>query len=128
MSDVRNSQAAIAARYRPAMRDDMEHIGARIRALREHRGESQSVLAAALEIDESAISKIETGRRGLAAGELAVLSQHFAVSSDEILFPERGHLTGALLRGASGPDAERVKARVEQAFADLRYVRSLVES
>lgn len=110
------------------MRDDMEHIGARIRALREQRSEGQAALARVLTVDESAISKIENGRRGLAAEELALLSDHFGVPSDAILFADRAGAVGTLLRGDAGPEAERVKTRVEQAFADLRYVRALVES
>lgn len=125
---MRISQVGAQSRYLGHMRNDMEQIGASIRALREQRNMSQSELARVLEIDESAVSKIETGKRGLAAAELAILSEHFVVAADAVLFPEHEDLSGALLRGDAGPDAERVKERVEQAFADLRYVRALVDS
>jgi transcriptional regulator with XRE-family HTH domain len=111
------------------MRNDMEHIGMRIRALREQSGASHDDLADALNVSSDEIRQIETGVRGLASEELAMLSQRLGVTTDEILFPARdGAAAGTLLRGEAGPDAERVQRDVERAFANLRYVRSLVES
>ena len=110
------------------MKNDMVEIAARIRVLLEERGDTQADLAGVLEIDESAVSKLLSGRRGLAAGELAALCEHYGVRSDEILFGAQEQLVGAVLRADDGADAARVVARVEEAFADFRYVRALVSS
>jgi transcriptional regulator with XRE-family HTH domain len=110
--------------------DHMTEIGHRIRSLREQRGATQAELAAALEMtDESIISKVENGLRGLAAAELAGMCDFFGVRSDMIVFGETtDEPVGALLRADSSADAQRVVERMEEAFADLRYVRALVES
>lgn len=111
------------------MEDDMAAVGARLRELRERRGATQSDIAAVIEAsDESTVSKIENGKRGLGSYELAKLCSYFGVSSDAVLFGASEAPVGALLRADSSEDAERVVSRVEEAFADLRYVRSLVDS
>ena len=112
------------------MDDNMAAIGARLRELRDHRGATQAEVAAIIDAsDETVVSKIENGKRGLGSYELARLCEFFGVSSDTILFGSNsGASAGALLRADSGDDAARVVSRVEEAFADLRYVRSLVES
>jgi|GEM_PF-2822457 len=108
------------------MNNDMQEIAGRIRTLLEQRGESQAELARTLDVDESAVSKLLAGRRGLAAAELARLCAHYGVSSDVLLFGVRdGAPVGALLRADAGADAVRVLERVENAFEDYRYVRAL---
>jgi transcriptional regulator with XRE-family HTH domain len=108
------------------MKNDMVEIAARIRALLEERGDAQADLARVLDVDESAVSKLLSGRRGLAAAELAALCEHYGVRSDTILFGAQEELVGAILRADEDADAARVIARVEEAFADYRYVRALV--
>jgi transcriptional regulator with XRE-family HTH domain len=112
------------------MTDEMAEIGARIQRLRKERDLTQTELAEALDLgDDSIVSKIENGTRGLAATELADLCALFGLRSDQILFgtPEEKPV-GTMLRAEGDEDVERVVARVEEAFADLRYVRALVES
>jgi transcriptional regulator with XRE-family HTH domain len=102
-------------------------IAARIRALVEDRGDTQADLGRHLEIDPTAVSRLLSGQRGLAAGELAALCVRYGVSSDTILFGEQNEArVGVLLRADEGADATRVVDRVERAFADYRYVRALV--
>jgi transcriptional regulator with XRE-family HTH domain len=109
------------------MKNDMVEIAARIRALLEERGDTQADLARVLDVDESAVSKLLSGRRGLAAAELAALCEYYGVRSDTILFGAQDELlVGAVLRADEDADAARVIARVEEAFADYRYVRALV--
>jgi transcriptional regulator with XRE-family HTH domain len=109
------------------MKNDMVEIAARIRALLEERGDTQADLARVLDVDESAVSKLLSGHRGLAAAELAALCEHYGVRSDTILFGAQDELlVGAVLRADEDADAARVIARVEEAFADYRYVRALV--
>lgn len=106
----------------------MEMIGSRIRELLEDRGDTQAILARVLSIDESAVSKLLAGRRGLAAGELLALCEHYGIPSDQILFPEREQQpAGVVLRADAGADAQRVLKRVEESLANLRYVRALTE-
>jgi len=110
------------------MKNDMIEIAARIRALLEERGDTQADLARVLDVDESTVSKLLSGRRGLAAAELAALCEHYGVRSDTILFGAQDKLlVGAVLRADEDADAARVIARVEEAFADYRYVRALVK-
>lgn len=111
------------------MRNDMNEIGERIRALLDDRGEAQADLARVLEVDGSAVSRLLKGERGLAAGELAAMCAHYGVSSDHILFGAADEeLVGAVLRAEDGAEASRVVQLVEEAFADYRYVRALVGS
>jgi transcriptional regulator with XRE-family HTH domain len=108
---------------------DTNPIGERIRALREAHGMTQGQFGEIIGLDETAISKIENGRRGLAATELASICDHFGMRSDELLFGdgERAQ-AGALLRAVEGVDAQRAVARAEDALADFRYVKALIES
>ncbi|HXB64112.1 MAG TPA: helix-turn-helix transcriptional regulator [Solirubrobacteraceae bacterium] len=111
------------------MKDDLQEIGSRVRAIRTQRGVSQAQLAHVLEVDESTISKIEKGKRGLAAGELALLCEHLQIRTDDFLFGERDTApSGVLLRAADGAQIQHVRERVEGAFADYRYLKALVDS
>jgi transcriptional regulator with XRE-family HTH domain len=110
-----------------SVRNDMTEIGARLKELLAVRGETQADLARTLEVDESAVSRLMAGRRGLGAAELATLCEHFGVSSDFVLFGDaREPDCAVLLRAADDADAQRVITRVESAFADFRYVRALI--
>jgi transcriptional regulator with XRE-family HTH domain len=46
---------------------------------------SQKVVAEAIGVDPSAMSRIESGDRGLAIDELVGLADYFAVSTDDLL-------------------------------------------
>ena len=109
------------------MKNDMNEIAGRIRDLLAEREGTQADLARVLDVDDSAVSRLIKGERGLAAGELAALCAHYGVSSDQILFGRASDATvGVLLRANDGSDATRVVELVEGAFADYRYVRALV--
>jgi transcriptional regulator with XRE-family HTH domain len=110
------------------MNNDLKKIGARVRTIRQERGIAQAEFAGVLDVDETAISKIENGKRGLAAAELAQLCEYLQMSSDELLFGAQDQTSGALLRAADGAPVQRVLERVERAFADYRYVKALIES
>lgn len=105
------------------MKNDMVEIAGRVRALLDERGATQADLARVLSLDESSVSKLLNGRRGLAVTELASLCEHYGVRSDTILFEARGAPVGALLHAEVHAP---VVVRVEEAFADYRYVRALV--
>lgn len=62
-----------------------EEVGARVEALRGDRGVSQRRLAEAIGVDPSALSRIESGQRGLAVGELAAICEFLGVPTDALL-------------------------------------------
>lgn len=66
-----------------------EQVGQRIAELRAERGVSQRRLATALSVDPSALSRIESGDRGLAVGELLAAAEFLGVDADDLLRDER---------------------------------------
>jgi Zn-dependent peptidase ImmA (M78 family)/transcriptional regulator with XRE-family HTH domain len=68
------------------MRDEHQtSIGGLIASLRERQGWSQRALARWVGIDQSAVSRIEAGRRRLSADELQRFADALHVSADELL-------------------------------------------
>ena len=68
------------------MRDEHQtRLGAQIARLREQQGWSQRALAKWVGIDQSAVSRIEAGRRRLSADELQRFADALHVSADELL-------------------------------------------
>ncbi len=92
-------------------------IGARIAGLRDQQGWSQRALAGWVGIDQSAVSRIEAGRRRLSADELQRFADVLHVSADELLrglpatAPPRAPAAGAteapLVARALHPDLRR---------------------
>ena len=60
-------------------------IGEAIARLREERGWSQRALAKVVGLDQSALSRVEAGKRRLAAGELDVIARALGVSPGALL-------------------------------------------
>ena len=68
------------------MRDEHQTgIGTLIASLREQQGWSQRELAKAVGLDQSAVSRIEAGRRRVSSAELQRLADLFSVSADALL-------------------------------------------
>jgi transcriptional regulator with XRE-family HTH domain len=65
-----------------------KEMGDRVRQLRENSGASQAQLGEALGLDQTAVSKIEAGKRGLTARELMLAAQFFGVTTSAIIEPE----------------------------------------
>lgn len=65
-----------------------EQVGQRIGEVRQQRGVSQRRLAAALDIDPSALSRIESGERGLAVSELVAAAEFLGIAPDTLLRDE----------------------------------------
>lgn len=78
-----------------------EEVGQRIERLRGERGVSQRRLADAIGVDPSALSRIESGQRGLAVGELVAISEFLGVTTDELL--RRQVESVPLFRNEGGP-------------------------
>jgi transcriptional regulator with XRE-family HTH domain len=62
-----------------------EEVGQRIERIRGERGVSQRRLADAIGVDPSALSRIESGQRGLAVGELVAISEFLGIPTDGLL-------------------------------------------
>jgi len=78
-----------------------EQLGQRIAELRTERGVSQRRLADVLGLDPSALSRIESGERGLAVGELVSGAEFLGVDPDVLLRDEVD--VTPLFRNEGGP-------------------------
>ena len=103
--------------------DDYETrgFGGRMRRLREERGMTQDEIANLLGTTKSAVSRVESGQRGLAAAELAALSSALEVSADFILFGEAP--SEAMLRADA--DATDALAYATGIIEDFEYLEAL---
>jgi transcriptional regulator with XRE-family HTH domain len=86
-----------------------EEIGEFLRGLREERGLTQGDIAEALDLDKTAISKIERGARSLTAKELITLADYYTIPSDAIVCREP---EAVFLRGGDA-EPEGVKRSLE---------------
>ncbi|MEW5985360.1 MAG: helix-turn-helix transcriptional regulator [Chloroflexota bacterium] len=59
-------------------------LGKRLRDLRKERGQPLRVVAAAIDVDSSLLSKIEHGERLPTEQQLEKLAQHFGISLEEL--------------------------------------------
>jgi len=87
-----------------------EEVGRRISELRAERGVSQRRLADALNVDPSALSRIESGERGLAVTELMAAADFLAIDSAILLRAKEDSVP--LFRNAGG--SEEAEAAVTQ--------------
>jgi transcriptional regulator with XRE-family HTH domain len=101
--------------------NETQMIGARVRELRKAREKSQEDLGELLKLDKSAISRVESGRRGLAVQELALLAPFLGTSVDEILF---GAAEDTLLLRGKG-DASQAADYAARVIDDFEYLVAL---
>ncbi len=80
-----------------------QEVGAKISELRQERDVPQRVLAEAVGLDPSGMSRIESGERGLAVDELVAVAAFFGVTLDTLL---RRDADAAPLFRNEGGDAE----------------------
>ena len=92
-------------------------IGAQIARLREQQGWSQRALAKWVGIDQSAVSRIEAGRRRLSADELQRFADALHVSADVLLKGERRTRRGRRL-------ARRRRRRTPSAVVDAQVAHA----
>lgn len=83
---------------------------------------TQVELGAVLDLDHTAVSRIESGRRGLAMAELARFSARFEVSADFVLF---GEPSDEVLFRADG-ETHGVVAFVREIVDDVEFVEALL--
>jgi transcriptional regulator with XRE-family HTH domain len=95
-----------------------EEVGHRIESLRGDRGVSQRRLADAIGVDPSAMSRIESGQRGLAVGELVAISEFLGIPTDALL--RRDVEPRPLFRNEGGQDeASEALATFESIIDDF---------
>jgi transcriptional regulator with XRE-family HTH domain len=99
-------------------------IAAYIREARKDANFTQTEIADALGLDRSAVSRIESGERGLAVGELAALARLLGVTVDAILFEEVEE--EILLRADDDQHTAAAAAMTDELIDDFLYVSALV--
>ena len=95
-----------------------EEIGKRIKELREKRNWSQVFVSEKLHIDNSVLSKIESGKRDLEAPLLYKLADLFEISADEIRGiknkkSDKGNLYFFDMEGLSKEEIDDIKRHIE---------------
>ncbi len=104
---------------------DAASLGAEIERLRRQAGLDQRAVARHLDVHESAISRIESGQRGLGVEELYRLAELFHTDADAIAMEEEAE--PALLRAAAAGDQEiaRCLDAFEAAIEDYFSAKAL---
>lgn len=101
-------------------------MGDRIRELL--KGRSQAELARAVRMDQSALSRVMSGQRALAVGELATIADYFGVRP-EVIISEPDAVFGASLRtgvedSVSQADFDEAIARCLTVIDDFELFRT----
>lgn len=95
-----------------------DQVGRRIAELRADRGVSQRRLAEAIGLDQSALSRIESGERGLAVEELVGIASFLAVDTSVLLRSEKD--ATPLFRNEGGPaEASEAVSALEAIIEDF---------
>lgn len=102
---------------------DGEGLAARIRELREQRGLSQKALAEAAGFDASTMSRIESGERGLSAGDIVALARAFQVDVGDLLRADQPAL--ALRAECSDDELQEGLREFREVIADFFAVEAL---
>lgn len=100
---------------------ERDAVGSRVRELREARNMTQDDLAGVLGISNFAVSRVESGERGLAAEELAAVAERFGVSADFLLFGEREEDVLLRAEGDAGQAVEFARGVVR----DIEFLQAL---
>lgn len=105
-----------------------EELGERLRRARLAAGRTQGEAGRAAGLDDTAIAKIERGKRGAGALEVKRLASLYGVSTDDLLEDPIAEglvpLTMALRSiEALGPKVERMKRQMQRLVSDDRWLR-----
>lgn len=106
-----------------------EELGGKLRRARERTGMTQGEVGKILNLDDTAVAKIERGRRGVGALELKRLASLYRVSIEDLLQDVSSELEVPLkiaMRASTqalGPKAESMKRRLQRIVADDRLLR-----
>lgn len=107
-----------------------EELGRRLRRARERAGLTQGEAGLVLGLDDTAVVKIERGRRGVGALELKRLASLYRVPVEELLEDSPSTTLEVPLKvafradtAALGPKAESMRRRLQRIVADDRWLR-----
>ena len=104
-----------------------EELGRKLRQSRERAGITQGEAGQALDLDDTAVAKIERGKRGVGALELKRLAALYRVPVEDLLEDGPSELEVPLKMRAGpqslGPKAEAMKRRLQRIIADDRWLR-----
>jgi transcriptional regulator with XRE-family HTH domain len=102
---------------------DGEGLAARVRELREERGLSQKALAQAAGFDASTMSRIESGERGLSAGDVVALARALGADVGALLRVDEPAV--AFRANCSAGEIEESLKEFREVIADLFAVEAL---
>jgi len=107
-----------------------QQLGSRLRALRQSHGISQAEVARRLGVDQSHISNVERGVRGLTIQQVVKLSRALGVAADEILNNgKRAPAVGSLKSGRMLRRLQRIEELpAAQQQAILKILDGLLET
>lgn len=106
-----------------------EELGKRLRGARERTGYTQEEAGRTLGLDDTAVAKMERGRRGVGALELKRLALLYGTSTEELLEDPlaEGEISLAVAMRATTealkPKAATMKRRLQRVVADDRWLR-----
>ncbi|QIN84644.1 ImmA/IrrE family metallo-endopeptidase [Rubrobacter tropicus] len=106
-----------------------EELGGRLRRARERAGYTQEEAGRAIGLDDTAVAKMERGKRGVGALEVKRLASFYGTSTEDLLEDPTAEgevpLTVAMraTAGALGPKAGAMKRRLQRLVADDRWLR-----
>ncbi len=106
-----------------------EGLGKRLRRAREQAGYTQEGAGRTLGLDDTAVAKMERGKRGVGALELKRLALLYGTSTEELLEDPlvEGEISLAMTTRATtktlGPKAVAMKRRLQRVVADDRWLR-----
>lgn len=105
---------------------DREEIVETIARLREERGVSQAELGELLGIDQSSVSKLESGERGLTAAELATIAEFFETSVEDLIRADDAEAV-VLRNDGDGEEIKDVICSLDSFIDDYLYLAALAK-
>lgn len=104
-------------------------IGNRIKAFREHSGFTQKNIAAYLQVDQSLVSMVESGKRALTADMLEKLADLFGVSLKDLEEGKKEQTLSFALRASEIDETDMETIRVMNRIAlNSRLMSELLET
>lgn len=104
---------------------DKTEIGAELARLRKERGISQEELGNALDIDKTAVAKIEKGNRSLSGSEALLLSRALGVDLDVFLAKPTTHSTLIRASMPSAPAVDELLTTMRGVVEDFFWARAI---
>lgn len=106
---------------------DLERVGKNLRALREKMGLSQRHVAAYLNVDQSLVSKFESGERAISTDALEKLSALYCSPVEQLLSDVRSDLVIAFRADSINEEDLAVLSIVNRVALNQRMLDQLVK-